>query len=302
MDADQRRIDREPGAIAPHDAPGRFNLLCNGRVPDVCPRWIKCIGCTGAHIRQKRFLGDRHASEIGRRYEYDRQHQCDHKSVSDFFSRNPGQQAVSHDCNEADRRDVQQEMNMMHQDQTDTARRDGDRVHRTDGDQQRDERQKAAIDVEIFDCIHEVLEEERRSDHEDEQGKCLCAQSKYFSKSGDEHDQGGNPRGTSDRVDVPNRNAIGEPGYDRPDEGTLGEAEVISHQQMDVPDLRCRIKQLVEKQRWHDREIDRQHPSPDAIRLLELEFQLHGCHAPACGSVIPESRHLSQHAPPWSRP
>src|SRR5262245_64815174 len=81
----------------------------------------------------------------------------------------------------------------MHQHQHDAAGGDQERIERSHRNEQRDERPEAAVNIEMAERDREILEKERRTDHEDEQRKILRLESKHLAEDSNEQNKRDNP-------------------------------------------------------------------------------------------------------------
>ena len=145
----------------------------------------------------------------------------------------------------------------------------------------RPDRERAAVDVEMAERVHEILEEERRAGHEHEQRQLRVVEAErapeqlYEQPERDQPDRAGRAR--TPATPAPCR----EQRHHRADQRALGEAEMIIDQQMDVGNV-GRQRDLVEKHPDQHGDVDGEHQAPGVfptrrfIRAPEVRLEHDG--------------------------
>ncbi|MEY9453734.1 G3E family GTPase [Bradyrhizobium ottawaense] len=164
-----------------------------------------------------------------------------------------------------DRRHIHQQMNVVDQHENDREQRSqSHEQQRPRRHQQQNERQRTAIDVEMAERVHEVLEEERRARNEDEQRQRFRGEAKALLKQPCVQGQRHQPRHPADREHRPDRHLVREQRDGGTDQRALDEAEMVVDQEMDVGDVRRQLD-LVNEHADDDRRVDREQESPGIV-------------------------------------
>src|SRR5215467_1121384 len=134
-----------------------------------------------------------------------------------------------------DGRHVHQKMNMVDQDKDDgEQRREQHKNDETRLHQQQEDRKQTAIDVEMAERMHEILEEERRARDEDQQRQMLFIETEGSLKEPDEQAKRNEPCDAGEREHQPDRHLRREQRNHGADQRALDEAEMVVDQKMDV--------------------------------------------------------------------
>ena len=128
------------------------------------------IGHPGLEIGNELGFGNRHRSPELQRHEECAKHEKRDHPGREIRPANPHRQIMSEQNDHGDGRHIHQKMDVVDQDQDDRKeRRQQYKADRLGRDQQKDDRKQAAVDIEMPQRVHEVLEEERRARGEDKQ-------------------------------------------------------------------------------------------------------------------------------------
>src|SRR6202035_3298396 len=138
-------------------------------------------------------------------------------------------------------------MNVMDQDQNHRQKRGKkNKRNRPRRYQQQAQRERTAVDVEMSERMHEILQEEGRTRHEYEQRQLRIVETEGAPEQFYEQPERDEPDDAGKREHQPHRNFREQQPHQRADQRALGEAEMIVDQKMDVGDV-GRQRDLVDK-------------------------------------------------------
>jgi hypothetical protein len=172
--------------------------------------------------------------------------------------------------NDGDGRHIHQKMDVVNQDQHD--RKQGGEQNKPDRSrrqQQENDRKQAAIDVEMAERVHEILEEKRRGHHEHEQRQLFFVEDESTFKQVNEQAQRDEPYRTRQREHQPNRHLGRKQRDHRTDQCALGEAELIVDQKMGVGNV-GRQADLVQENPNDNQRVDDEHQPPGVLQRPQI--------------------------------
>jgi hypothetical protein len=165
---------------------------------------------------------------------------------------------------------VHQEMNVV--DQNQHHRSKGCEQHennRARRQQQQADCKPTAVDVEMAQRMHEILQKERRAGHEHQQRHVRIVEAKCSTKQLYKEPERDQPDGAAQRKHQPYRHFCEKQRYHRADQRAFRKTEMIIDQKMDVGDIRL-ARDLVEKNPCQNGGIDGQHQTPGVFPHTQI--------------------------------